>query len=82
VFASIDRFVRALRPDDPRILLSPFLVLLSLLILASDLDNLLWFAIKLCAIPCALVMLTARRRDPRTAAIGRVAADRPARSGS
>jgi hypothetical protein len=61
LFGSIDGFLRALRPDDPRMLLSPFLVLLSLLILVSDLDNLLWFAIKVCAIPCALVMLTSRR---------------------
>jgi hypothetical protein len=64
LFGGIDGFIRALRPDDPRMLLSPFLVLLSLLILMSDLDNLLWFAIKVCAIPCALVMLTSRRVAP------------------
>jgi hypothetical protein len=64
LFGGIDGFMRALRPGDPRMLLSPFLVLLSLLILMSDLDNLLWFAIKVCAIPSALVVLTSRRVAP------------------
>jgi hypothetical protein len=79
LFGSIDGFIGALQRDDPRMLLSPFLVLLSLLILASDLENLLWFAIKVCAIPCALVMVTSRRGAPSA---GARRADAPTFTGS
>jgi hypothetical protein len=56
--ARIDRRQRALHADDPRMLLTPFLAILSIIMLTSDLDNLLWFLIKVAALPAALVWLT------------------------
>jgi hypothetical protein len=41
-------------------LLMPFLVIVSIIMLTSDLDNLLWFLIKVAALPAALVLLTTR----------------------
>jgi hypothetical protein len=59
-FARIAGRQRALHPDDPRMLLMPFLVIVSIIMLTSDLDNLLWFLIKVAALPAALVLLTTR----------------------
>jgi hypothetical protein len=60
IFGRIGRFVDQLHADDARMLLAPFLVVLSIIILVADLDNLLWFLIKLVGLPATLVYLASR----------------------
>jgi hypothetical protein len=66
-FARLDRFLCGLDPEDPRMLLAPFLVILAVVMLLADLDNLLWLLLKLVALPTLLVLLTLRPRAPWSA---------------
>ena len=50
-----------LAASDTRLLLLPFLVILSLVVLTSDLDNLLFFVIKNASIPFLVIWLGSRR---------------------
>ena len=61
LIAGLHRFVLALAPDDGRVLLAPFAVILAVVLLASDLDNVLWFTCKTAAIPALLVYLSTRQ---------------------
>jgi hypothetical protein len=73
LLAALHRFVVELDPDDARVLLAPFAVILAIILLASDLDNLLWFTCKIAALPALLVYVGTRheadlRRVARSAA--------------
>jgi hypothetical protein len=60
LLAGLHRFVVGLDPGDARVLLAPFAVLLAIVLLASDLDNALWFMCKVAALPTLLVYLGTR----------------------
>jgi hypothetical protein len=61
LLAGLHRFVTGLRPNDARVLLAPFAVILSMLLLTADLDNVLWFACKTAALPALFVYLSTRQ---------------------
>jgi hypothetical protein len=60
LLAGLHRFVVGLDPGDARVLLAPFAVLLAIVLLASDLDNALWFTCKVAALPALFVYLGTR----------------------
>ena len=60
LLAGLHRFVMGLDPGDARVLLAPFAVLLAIVLLASDLDNALWFTCKVAALPALFVYLGTR----------------------
>ena len=60
LLAGLHRFVVGLDPADARVLLAPFAVLLEIVLLASDLDNALWFTCKVAALPALVVYLGTR----------------------
>ncbi len=61
LLAALHRFVTGLGRGDARVLLAPFAVILAVVLLASDLDNVLWFTCKTAGIPALFVYLSTRR---------------------
>jgi hypothetical protein len=59
--AALHRWAVGLDPGDARILLAPFAVILSIILLIGDLDNILWFLCKVVAIPTLFVWLSTRQ---------------------
>jgi len=60
LLARLHGFVATLERDDARVLLAPFAVLLSVILLTSDLNNILWFVCKTAGIPALFVYLSTR----------------------
>jgi hypothetical protein len=65
LLAGLHRFVTGLDPGDARVLLAPVAVILAIVLLTSDLDNVLWFTCKAAAIPALFVYLSTRQPASR-----------------
>jgi hypothetical protein len=61
LLAGLHRFVTGLDSRDARVLLAPFAAILAVVLLAADLDNVLWFTCKTAGIPALLVYLSTRQ---------------------